>query len=130
MLLPVYRFEHGNVAYQTTPFSCQWDSGLNGVIFTTNKQIKKNYGVKKVGLVASKRAEVCLKGEVETFSQWASGEVYGIKLFDSQEDYESDNDSDACWGFYLDDKNYDFAAAVKDHFGVELQCNVKADKAA
>lgn len=31
--LPVYRYSHSGVAYQTTPFNCQWDSGLAGMVY-------------------------------------------------------------------------------------------------
>ena len=43
VILPVYRYEHGGVAYNTTGFSCSWDSGKIGVIFATKKQIELSF---------------------------------------------------------------------------------------
>ena len=43
-ILPVYKYEHSGVAYQTTPFSCPWDSGQVGYIFVTKEKILKEYG--------------------------------------------------------------------------------------
>jgi hypothetical protein len=36
-----------------------------------------------------------MAGEVETYSQWANGEVYGYDVQDKE-----GNSLDSCWGFY------------------------------
>jgi hypothetical protein len=91
-LLPVYRFEHGDVSYSTTPYNDKWDSGRVGFILCTRKDMLKNWGYKVHSRV---RARECLVAEVETYSQWANGEVYGYVIED-----EDGNELDSCWGFY------------------------------
>lgn len=66
IVLPVYRYEHGQVSYSTASFSCPWDSGQAGFIFAhkgfeglSDEQIEKN-----------------LEGEITDFSAWSNGDVY------------------------------------------------------
>ena len=75
--LPVYKYEHGGVAFSTGPFSCQWDSGQVGYIYVTADEIAHEWGGVQdlLGL-----AEECLTAEVETYSKWANGECYGFVL--------------------------------------------------
>lgn len=42
--------------------------------------------------------EKCQKAEVETFSQYANGEVYGYTV--SDDDDEDSDTSDSCFGFF------------------------------
>ena len=44
VILPVYMYDHGNIALSNTPFSCPWDSGQVGFIYATKENIKKRYG--------------------------------------------------------------------------------------
>lgn len=71
-VFPVYRMEHGAVAYSLAPFGCRWDSGLYGLLVcdpdTTREQAK---------------------AFLEAFSQWCNGEVYGYSKGDEH-----------CGGFY------------------------------
>ncbi|MBN2676281.1 MAG: hypothetical protein JXR30_03455 [Alphaproteobacteria bacterium] len=122
-ILPVYRYDHGQVCYSTTPFSSSFDSGLTGYIYATKKDTIEAFGVKNCGIVVSKRAELIIKSEIETYSQWANGDVFGIKVFDSIEDYETGDDSDACWGFYFNEDGYSFADCLNSHFGLKLKIN-------
>ncbi|MBE0472124.1 MAG: hypothetical protein IBX55_21780 [Methyloprofundus sp.] len=125
----VYRYEHSGVAYNTTGFSCRWDSGKVGVIFALKSDVRENFNVKRISRKLVERVEKSLDAEIETYSQWANGDVYGIKLFQSLADFQSGHDSDSCWGFYFDG-NYDFSHAVKDHFGVEIKGELNSRKAA
>lgn len=89
--LPVYRFEHSGVAYSTTPFNCHWDSGEVGYIFTTPERIKA------MGLEDRSIDEITkyLANEIETYSQWANGEVLYFVVEDGFQ-----NEIDSCHGFY------------------------------
>ena len=60
VILPVYMYEHSGVALNTTGFSCQWDSGQVGWIFSTSDNA----------------TEDGLRAEVSTYSQYLDGEVY------------------------------------------------------
>ena len=44
-----------------------------------------------------------MKGEVETYSQWANGEVYGFRLIKVDEYNKEIEEIDSCWGFYGSD---------------------------
>lgn len=119
IVLPVYRYEHSAVAYNTTGFNDRWDSGQAGVIYATKAAVRQCYGVKRITDGVLEKAKSCLVGEVETFSQWANGDVYGIKLYADQEAYEKGEEEDSCWGFYFSE-GYDFDKAVADHFRSEI----------
>jgi hypothetical protein len=48
LVLPVYMYEHGGVAFSTSSFSCPWDSGQLGYMYTTHKKVKEHFGNEKV----------------------------------------------------------------------------------
>lgn len=88
--LPVYLYDHSGVAYRTTPFSCPWDSGQVGIIFATNQKCREEWGAHY-----RRKARAYLAGEVEEYSTWANGEVYGYVVED-----EAGTEIESCWGFY------------------------------
>lgn len=91
LYLPVYRYEHGGVVYATTPFSCPWDSGQTGYIYVSRPKVREEYNVKRISPQTRDKVLSVLRSEVETFSQWANGEVYG---------YINTETDDSCWGFF------------------------------
>ena len=97
IILPLYLYEHSGITISTTPFSCRFDSGQVGFIYTTAEKIKEAYGVKHITKKVLEKATKCLQGEVETYDQYLTGEVYGYKVFD-----EYGEEYDSCWGFYGD----------------------------
>ena len=86
-----------------------WDSGTCGYIFDTAES-RAECGT------APEHIEAALRGEIETYNQWASGDVYGYiierrTLCDLCATLDQDeiptecphceiDDSDSCWGFY------------------------------
>ena len=100
VILPIYKYEHSGISLNTKGFSCRWDSGQVGWIYVTKKQVREEYGAKRVSQKLKERIEDYLKGEVDTYSQYVAGEVFGFIL----EDKETGNEIDSCWGFY----GYDF----------------------
>lgn len=95
--LPVYKYEHSGIVLATTPFSCPWDSGQVGFIMATPKEVREWYGVSRVTKKVRERALESLRGEIETFSQFLEGEVYGFRIID-----EDGDEVDGCSGFYGD----------------------------
>lgn len=77
VILPVYRYEHGSLAYNTQGFHCRWDSGQCGYIYATKKDAIKEFGKKNFTKTVKERALACLVSEVETYSNWANGQCYG-----------------------------------------------------
>lgn len=96
LFLPVYKYEHGGVAYNTSGFSCGWDSGQAGFIVISKEDIRKIYNVKRISSRLKERVLSILESEVEIFSQYANGDVYGFTI-------EQDEFHDSCWGFFGDD---------------------------
>lgn len=85
--LPVWRYSHGGTQYaaaHSNPFHCPWDSGQVGKIFVTKEDLRKEFGWKRISPQRRAKVEALLKAEVETYSQWASGEVYSV--YDETED--------------------------------------------
>ena len=99
--LPLYMYDHSGITIATTPFSCNWDSGQIGYIYTTAKRLAE-IGVNQKNDESWEdflaRIKTCLEGEVETFDQYVTGDVYGFQLKDSE-----DEEIGSCWGFYGDD---------------------------
>ena len=89
VVLPVFAYEHGGIALKTTEFSCPWDSGQIGYAYITTEQIASKLGFKKGAKGRKKAAETLLKGEIQTLSSWANGEIYGFTLEEGDELVES-----------------------------------------
>lgn len=114
VVFPVYAYIHGSVALSMSSFSCAWDSGQCGVIYVTREKIREMYGCKRITKRTLARVEALLRSEIETFSAYLSGEVYGYRILD-----DDDNEVDSCWGFYgykhvEDDAKAALAACEKD----------------
>ena len=96
--LPLYLFDHGGITMKTTPFSCPWDSGWVGLIYITKAKIRKVYSWKVITKARADKIRDYLIGEVETYDQYLTGEVYGYKVLNPDGE-----DVHSCWGFYGDD---------------------------
>lgn len=95
VLMFVNKYEHSGVKYWATdaPAKSDWDSGTVGFIYAPNSKIREYYG--KITPEVREKVKKILKGEVETYSQWANGEVYYFAILD-----EDDNVIDSCGGIY------------------------------
>ena len=106
LTLPVYMYEHGNIALSTGSFSCAWDSGQVGIIAVKKSDALKAFMKKRMTKKLEKQVLESLKGEIETFSAYLSGEVYGYSI-EKPNTCEScshcENEViDSCWGFIGD----------------------------
>jgi hypothetical protein len=99
LILPVYLYDHSGLALATTPFSCPWDSGQVGWIFASHAQIRAAFGVRRLTTALLARATATLRNEVETYSRYLDGDVYGYQLF-APDAAEDSAEQDSCWGFY------------------------------
>lgn len=66
----------------------------DGAIFVTKERVRKEYNLKRISTKALAKAESVLRAEVEVYSQWATGDVYG---------FEVEETGDSCWGFFGSD---------------------------
>ena len=95
IILPVYLYDHSGITINTTGFSCPWDSGQVGIIYVSRERVRKEYGWKAISKKREERIKDQLRGEIETFDQYLTGDVYGFELLD-----DSGEEIDTCWGFY------------------------------
>ena len=107
--LPVYMYAHSGVTINTTGFSCPWDSGQAGFIFTTQERMKELVGADEKEF--KRRAAEMLKGEVETFDKFITGEIYGFITKDPDGE-----EVDSCWGFYGEDDAKQAAEENIEHY--------------
>lgn len=115
LILPVFLFDHSGVSYSTKDFNDSWDSGQVGYIYTSYETIKSEYG--DISEDSINKAKSYMEGEVETYSQWANGDVYGFRLIKVDEDGDEIEEIDSCWGFYgSDPKENGIADNIPEEF--------------
>lgn len=107
--LPLYLYDYSGITMNTTGYSCRWDSGQVGYIFTTRERILHTVGgfenekgnhCKVTSRNWKKAACASMRDEVSVYDIYLKNEVYGYiveKLVD--DDWEEE---DSCWGFYSD----------------------------
>lgn len=114
VILPLYLYDHSGISMSTGreyPFNDMWDSGQVGWIFVTKEDLRKQYSSKIVTAKMKQNALKILKGEVEMYDDYLTGQVYGYQIYrldldddmeledcDDPEDYGKMVDS--CYGFY------------------------------
>lgn len=95
--LPLYLYDHSGITISTSSFSCHWDSGMIGMIFITREDILKEFGGKRITPKLKAKVIELLTGEVETFDQFITGEVYQYAIKNHEGGI-----IDSCSGFYGD----------------------------
>lgn len=96
--LPVFAYIHSGILLNTSGFSCPWDSGMSGIIAVTKNEIRTQFNVKRITKSILDKVLTCLKGEVETYSKYLNGEVYGYEILN-----EKNEVVDSCFGFYSEE---------------------------
>lgn len=101
-IYPIYKYEHSNVVWKRG-VAGGWDCSNNGFYFITEES-QKECGTKK------KNWEKQVDGELEIYTQWANGEVYGYRLEESKIIPACEHcgrpeetvwgETDSCCGFY------------------------------
>ncbi len=118
VILPIYMYDHSGITISTTPFSCPWDSGQIGFIFIPKSKVREEYKVKRISPKLRDKITTYLLGEVETYNQFLTGDVYGFKVMNAEGEEE-----DSCWGFYGSDPKEN---GMLDHVGAKLLEEVEA----
>lgn len=93
--LPVYLYDHSGLSVSCGPFSCQWDSGQVGIIAVSLEKVRENFMCKRITQKIRDKVIKCLKGEIETYDQYLTGQVYGYRITD-----RNGEQVDSCWDFY------------------------------
>ena len=106
--LPVYIYDHGNIMLSCGGFSCPWDSGQVGIIAVEKAKLLKEWNRKKWSKKLELQVIKCLQSEIETFSDYLSGDVYGFVIEKATHCDSCKHDDaeqiDSCWGFIGDYK--------------------------
>jgi hypothetical protein len=150
VILELYLYDHSGITMSCSPFSCPWDSGQVGFIYCDLKTALKEWGTPgqeakgwkgeasyTLAPDGSKRtlreaATLYLQGEVETYDQYLTGQVYGYVVTDRE-----GNDIDSCWGFFDsevfrgDERSYTIATAreaIDAHINHEIEKHQKQVK--
>lgn len=123
--LPLNVYEHGGITMRTSGFSCPWDSGQAGWIYTTKKDVlecggkiksKNGNWIKVTDRNWRCAARLWMEDEVDMYDQYLQGDCYGYIIdeldmddqaslengFDvlEEDDMNWDEHTDSCWGFY------------------------------
>jgi len=97
LIKPLYLYDHSGITISTSPFDCQWDSGQIGFIFVTKKDIRENFGKKKITKELLKKAEKIMDAEVKEYDNYLLGNVFRYDIYD-----EDENPVDSCCGYICD----------------------------
>jgi len=77
IILPVFLYDHSGLVMNTTGFHCPWDSGQVGFIYVTTAKVREEFSVKRVSAELRGKVSAHLRQEVQTYSDYLSGAVYG-----------------------------------------------------
>lgn len=116
-IAPLYLYDHSGLRMKIGSFAgllpqghAQFDTMQVGFIYTTREKIRECYGVKKAYAKHLEKAQECLAGEVETYDQYLSGDVYGYVVAS-----EEDENEDSCWGYYGVEEAIEAAKSAIDY---------------
>jgi len=118
IFLEIFMMDHSGLTLSTSraPFqACDpmgWDWVNVGVIGVTKQKAREELGKKRLYKADIEKIEGILKSEVEVYGQYLNGEIYGFQILEENED--SDEVIDSCWGFYGYDYCLEEAKSVID----------------
>jgi hypothetical protein len=137
--LPLFLYDHSGITMSTGRFSCPWDSGQVGFIYVSREKIRETYGWKVITKKREERIYEILRGEVEVYDQYLTGDVYGYLVYEvfpglweylaeegeeipadwqeMAEDIDLSNgdfceEVDSCWGYYGDESAREEAESI------------------
>jgi len=119
LLYPLFMYDHSGIALSLGnsqyPFSCPWDAGQLGYVLVDREKTLKEYSKKILTKQLKQKIYNVIQGEVNTYNQYLSGDVYGYKVID-----KDGEELDSCWGYYGMEDVIEEAKSVVDY-------NVKDD---
>lgn len=94
IILPLYLYDHGGITISVSG-GC---GGQVGYIYISDEKIRKEFSVKRISKALRERVTSYLTGEVETYDQYLTGDVYWFSI----ENLEGEI-IESCGGFYGQD---------------------------
>lgn len=126
IILPLYLYDHSGLRIKVGPFAgllpqghAEFDSGCVGFIVVSKEKVRKEYSVKKLSKSVLEKAAKVLQGEVETYDQYLSGDVYGYEVTNEETGLD-----DSCWGHYGLDYVEQEANSIAEHNAKTVSENV------
>lgn len=115
LVAALYLYDHSGLRMKIGSFighaqHAEWDSGQVGFIYVTREALLKEHSAKRITKKMLAQAQKNMEGEVETYDQYLSGQVYGYIVED-----EDGEHLDSCWGFYGYEYCLEEAKSVADH---------------
>ena len=129
--LPLYLYDHSGITMKTSPFGCRFDSMCVGFIYVTKEQVRKEYNVKRINKELIEKVTKVLEGEVETYDQYLTGDIYGYKIFKVTEcelGHEHKEEVDSCWGYFGVSYCLEEAESVVDYYLTKVLVQEEMDK--
>ena len=80
LVLPLFLYDHSGISISckcTYPYNDIWDAGQVGYIYVTYKKLRKEFNYKNITKSRYLKAIKYLEGEVDTYNDYLTGEVYG-----------------------------------------------------
>jgi hypothetical protein len=114
--LPIFMYDHSGQTINTTGFSDPWDSGQLGFIYVTKAKLREEYSWKVINKKRLEQAKQYLIGEVETYDDYLTGNVYGYEVQNSE-----GTTIHSCWGYFGDP---DKSGVIEDARG-EADCHIE-----
>jgi hypothetical protein len=114
IVLRLYLYDHSGIRLSTGSFigraqHASWDSGQVGVVYALPERIRETQLCQRIGPKIRERATAGIIGEIETYDQYVSGQVYGYTIERPTRDTLTGEEIgmtelDSLWGCYgLDD---------------------------
>lgn len=116
VILPLYLYDHSGITISTSSFDCRWDSGQIGFIFVSKHTIKKE------GIDETKVIEY-LKGEVETYDKYLTGENYRYTIYEIETcslGHEHKNVVECCGSYLSEEECESEGQSVLQHLEKEV----------
>lgn len=121
---PLYMYEHSIIRIKIGSFygvglpqgHARFDSGQIGFIYVDREAIKKEYRVKKITKKVKEKVRQILEGEVKTYDNYISGQVYGYMIED-----KDGNEFGGVWGFYGDESNNGLIESAKEEINMHIK---------
>jgi hypothetical protein len=85
-ILPLYLYDHSGITIRTTPFTCRWDSGQIGYIYSQEEG-----------------QEDILRSEIEVYDHYLFGNIWGYQVYQKHVCNRGNIHEeiiDSCYGFY------------------------------
>ena len=117
VVLPLYLYDHSGLYIKVGSWQgmlsqghAEFDSGQVGFIYATRESVLNEFSTKRITNAILQKVVKGLSGEVETYAQYLTGDIYGYVVKD-----EKGEEQDSCWGYYGMDAVLEEAKSVIDY---------------